>query len=169
MTIIIVCDDCGQDFRPIPGPRGAIPIRCPECLSRRELGKVGRRPFGPLPRPAPRVNLKVRLCRRCGRPATSSRHWLCDACRPIVTSRTDRRTRRQRGYDAKYDAARKLWEPKVARGGVACGWCGRLIEPGQPWDLSHPGDDKAQIPVPWHRAENRRYANARRNAQRRAR
>jgi len=67
-------------------------------------------------------------------------------------------TTTQKGYGAHHQAVRARWAPLVDRGEVVCGKCGRYIQPGTPWDLSHPLDDKTQRPVPWHRACNRRYA-----------
>lgn len=123
----------------------------------------------------------VRLCSRCGDPATSSRHVLCDPCRTRTRPQSHREgrsapriqlPRQQRGYTATHDRLRKRWEPRVKAGGVACGRCGRLIEPGTPWDMSHPGDDKRLTPVPWHRRCNRQYAASitrpRRNRERKA-
>jgi len=43
------------------------------------------------------------------------------------------RTRR-RGYGAKHQALRKALEQVVEAGGALCSRCGRLIEPGEPWD-----------------------------------
>ena len=108
----------------------------------------------------------VRLCTRCDEPATSSQHQLCDACRDRPRPGQPRRrsapriqpSRQQRGYTAAHDRRRKSWEPRVKAGGVVCGRCGRLIEPGTPWDLSHDQDDKRNTPVPWHRRCNRQYA-----------
>ena len=65
-----------------------------------------------------------------------------------------------RGYGPAHRQLRARWSLEVDRGSVLCGRCGRLIEPGTFWDLSHPGDDKTQQPVPWHRYENRAYASS---------
>jgi hypothetical protein len=60
-----------------------------------------------------------------------------------------RGTRQQRGYDAEHDRLRLRWKPKVDRCTVHChaAVCvmtsGRLILPGQPWDLGHTADRTA--------------------------
>jgi len=64
----------------------------------------------------------------------------------------------KRGYGSTHQKRRKAWAPKVDAGQVACGHCGRIIVPGTPWDLSHPGDDKNLSPIPWHAKCNRSYA-----------
>ena len=125
----------------------------------------------------PRTRIVTRLCTRCGLPATSSRHQYCDDCRAWSLNRPGRSSRprkyepgktKARGYTGKHAVLRKRWTPKVAAGGVACGRCGRLIEPGTPWDLGHPGDDKRLEPVPWHRRCNRQYAATVTKARRRS-
>ena len=65
-----------------------------------------------------------------------------------------------RGYGVAHQAARRRWAPMVERGEVLCGRCGRSIDPGTPWDLSHPKDDKGLPPEPWHASCNRAYASA---------
>jgi hypothetical protein len=186
------CQWCGGPAK--PGPRGGFRPRCADCEQER-LGEMRQ------PQPARaswyeqnraaalqvararRIRAGqpvVRLCQRCGDPATSSRHQLCDTCRarPHPTrSRTrsaprEQLSRRLRGYNAAHDRLRASWVPRVKAGGVACGRCGRLIEPGTPWDLGHPGDDKRLTPVPWHRRCNRQFAASvtrpRRTAERKA-
>ena len=109
---------------------------------------------------------KVRKCRRCGAPASSSRSWYCATCRAVSYARRKgaqaahghEKTRQQRGYGADHDRTRKRWARLVAAGGVVCGYCGGPIDPGDKWDLSHPLDRKDLEPVPWHRSENRHYA-----------
>ena len=124
----------------------------------------------------------VRFCARCGEPATSSRHMLCDTCRARTRPQSHRGgrsapriqlPRQLRGYNAAHDRRRATWVPRVKAGGVACGRCGQTIEPGTPWDMGHPGDDKRLTPVPWHRRCNRQFAASvtrrRRRAERQAR
>jgi hypothetical protein len=67
-----------------------------------------------------------------------------------------------RGYGWPHQRERKRWASHVERGEVDCTYCGRLILPGSPWDLSHPGDNKAYPPVPWHASCNRSYAAVKR-------
>lgn len=107
-----------------------------------------------------------RVCRRCSRPTISSRHWYCVECRPRPAPTYGQgplprrlQSTKEKGYTGKHIAARKRWAAKVEAGGVECGRCGRIIAPGAPWDLSHPGDDKSLSPVPWHRFCNRSYAS----------
>ena len=110
----------------------------------------------------------IRLCRRCGEPAVSSRHWYCAECglRARLARREhhgphrpDRQGTVARGYGGGHHKLRRRWKPQVDAGGVACGWCGLPIIPGALWDLSHPFDDKRLTPVPWHRSCNRQYAS----------
>jgi hypothetical protein len=118
----------------------------------------------------------IRLCRRCGQPAASSRHHYCDSCRAVTAKKHHRSSAelfnplstKERGYGADHRRRRAVWKPKVDRGDVSCPYCGRWIQPGTAWDLSHPFDDKTQSPVPWHMSCNRKYAasvtkNRRRN------
>jgi hypothetical protein len=63
-----------------------------------------------------------------------------------------------RGYGGHHQALRRQWKPIVDRGEVVCGRCRRLIAAGEPWDLSHPSDEKLSAPEPWHAACNRSYA-----------
>jgi hypothetical protein len=103
-----------------------------------------------------------RPCRRCGSPIVLPRHKLCSACRGVrrvhVAKAQPKRTTTQRGYGAAHQALRKRWDREVQLGGVACGHCHLLIEPGTVWHLGHPADRKDLAPVPWHRLCNLRYA-----------
>jgi hypothetical protein len=111
----------------------------------------------------------VRLCKRCGQPATSSRSWYCDRCRSVAVARHRRtytKSATARGYGSSHRQLRKSWVPKVEAGEVACGHCGRPIAPDEPWDLSHPADRKDLPPEPWHRRCNRQYAAQWANRQR---
>jgi hypothetical protein len=108
----------------------------------------------------------VRLCRRCGEPATSSRHQYCAVCRALAEA-THRRSSAERnvaasttarGYGTQHQRLREKWRPKVEAGGVACGYCGLLIAPGTAWHLGHPNDRKDLPPTPWHRKCNTTFA-----------
>lgn len=70
-----------------------------------------------------------------------------------------------RGYGWRHQQARAAVRPLVESGGAACSRCGRLIRPGEPWDLDHT-DDRSGYRGPAHRFCNRsagaRKANARR-------
>jgi hypothetical protein len=109
---------------------------------------------------------ELRPCKRCGKPATSQKHWYCDECRWAQQkkrrmSSAERRhplSPAQRGYGPAHQRLRRQWARRVDRGEVACGRCGYPIIPGAPWDLGHPNDDKALPPTPWHRRCNRQYA-----------
>lgn len=48
-----------------------------------------------------------------------------------------RGTRQERGYDAKHQALRARWSPRVASGKVQCWRCGQRLSPLEPWDLGH--------------------------------
>ncbi len=115
---------------------------------------------------------KVRKCRRCGKPATSSRHHYCDGCREATAHRRRRRDGRKRttrgktsarGYGNRHQALRKQWAPKVAAGEVLCARCGRPIVPGTPWDLGHSDTDRRFYTGPEHRRCNRATAGRRKH------
>lgn len=53
--------------------------------------------------------------------------------------------------------------PHRATGTVACARCGRLIEPGQPWDLGHVDGDKTRYTGPEHQDCNRAAGAQQRN------
>jgi hypothetical protein len=67
-------------------------------------------------------------------------------------------TSEQRGYDAKFRAARRKIAPTVEAGRVACWRCGRIIPPGSLWDLGHNDVDRSKLMGPEHRRCNRRAA-----------
>jgi hypothetical protein len=165
MVTIAVCDECGRDWRATPGPRGAIPPRCPGCTADRTARRLS--PVRTVPAPQLR---RVRLCMRgCGRPSTSSRHWLCDRCRrPVPTPGTRRKRTRThtqsaaaRGYGNAHQALRRSWKKRIDRGELVpcgCGRCGQMIGPGTDFDMGHPNDDKTLTPTPWIRRHNRQFA-----------
>jgi hypothetical protein len=62
---------------------------------------------------------------------------------------------RLRGYGAAHVRLRKIWDIRVQRGGVNCARCGRLIEPGTPWDLGHDDHDRTIYSGAEHRKCNR--------------
>jgi hypothetical protein len=67
----------------------------------------------------------------------------------------------ERGYGANHKRLRRLWEPRVAAGDVACARCGRLIMPGEAWDLGHVDGDRSQYAGPEHRRCNRSTSSRR--------
>lgn len=82
----------------------------------------------------------------------------CDRC---ASQYEQRRGRRQaRGYDAAHERERRRWAPRVAAVSVHCHAkvcvmpTGRLIYPGQAWDLGHT-DDRTTWTGPEHAVCNR--------------
>jgi hypothetical protein len=67
----------------------------------------------------------------------------------------------ERGYGATHKRLRRMWEPRVAAGYVACARCRRLIVPGESWDLGHADNDRSQYAGPEHRRCNRSTASRR--------
>lgn len=65
-------------------------------------------------------------------------------------------SRQERGYDVFHDRQRREWQPLVESGTVLCARCGRLILPGERWDLGH-SDDRASWTGPEHSYCNRSY------------
>jgi hypothetical protein len=98
-----------------------------------------------------------RVCSRPGCPNLVDRGRCPDCARDADRARG---TRQQRGYDATHDRLRARWAPLVAAVRVHChaAVCveqgGRLILPGQPWDLGHT-DDRAGWTGPEHATCNR--------------
>lgn len=107
----------------------------------------------------------LRMCRKCGNPATSSRHHLCDGCRnaPRHRDRSDeyRRERERerpssaaRGYGSKHKKLREEWRLAVETGEIECARCGELIAPGQDWHLGHDDFNRSVYSGPEHAACN---------------
>jgi hypothetical protein len=59
-----------------------------------------------------------------------------------------------RGYGATHKRLRRQWARIVNAGGVECARCGRLIFPGELWDLGH-SDDRTAYTGPEHQICNR--------------
>jgi hypothetical protein len=64
-------------------------------------------------------------------------------------------TKSDRGYGTHHRRLRKIWAIKVEAGGVRCARCGRLIQPGAPWDLGHDDNNRQLYAGPEHRRCNR--------------
>lgn len=64
----------------------------------------------------------------------------------------------ERGYGNAHQALRRRWAPKVKRGEVDCARCGKLIQPGTPWDLGHDDEDRTIWTGPEHAKCNRATA-----------
>lgn len=79
---------------------------------------------------------------------------------------TPRKSTSERGYGHVHQTLRKAWSGKVHAGGVLCARCGRLIRPGEFWDLDHVDGDKSRYNGPAHRKCNRGASNKRRVASR---
>jgi hypothetical protein len=60
-----------------------------------------------------------------------------------------------RGYGPAHKALRRRWAAEVARGDVYCARCGRLIFPGEPFDLGHDDFDRSRYNGPEHVRCNR--------------
>jgi hypothetical protein len=73
----------------------------------------------------------------------------------VTTSRENHRIK----YGAAHRKTRELWKPYVAMGAVHCSYpgCGKLIDPGDPWDLGHRFDPNGRPldSLPMHRSCNR--------------
>jgi hypothetical protein len=81
-------------------------------------------------------------------------------------SRT-RPTTSMRGYGSAHEALRRRLEPFVASGACRCARCGRLIRPGENWDLGHrDGSGKTAYGGPEHANCNRRAGAEQTNAKR---
>lgn len=99
----------------------------------------------------------MHVCARPGCPElTTARYCPADA----AAYERQRGTRQQRGYTAEHDRLRERWRPRVERASVNCHAkvcvmvSGRLILPGQPWDLGHT-DDRTAWTGPEHAPCNR--------------
>jgi hypothetical protein len=72
---------------------------------------------------------------------------------------------RLRAYGTKHKLLRKRLAPMVEAGLVRCARCGKLIEPGTPWDVAHlDGSDRQVYAGVEHSACNRATARHRKQA-----
>lgn len=64
-----------------------------------------------------------------------------------------------RGYGSAHQRERDKWTPRVATGTIRCAkGCGRLIEPGEAWDLDH-ADGTAGTRAPRYNGPAHAYCN----------
>ena len=49
----------------------------------------------------------------------------------------------RQGYGREHRQLRKQVKPQVEAGWVTCWRCGKLIQPGEPWDLGHDDVDRS--------------------------
>lgn len=89
---------------------------------------------------------------RCPRCTTEQRR-AAEADRPSTTDR---------GYGTDHQRERRRWARIVAKGGVRCARCPRLIDPNEPWHLDH-NDDRTGYLGPSHADCNDRAAARKRN------
>lgn len=91
------------------------------------------------------------VCRVPGCP-TLTPTGLC----PTHTREADRKrgTTKQRGYSGTHARTRRSLAPQVQTGTMTCARCGKLILPGQAWDLGH-SDDRQSFSGPEHASCNR--------------
>jgi hypothetical protein len=58
-------------------------------------------------------------------------------------------------YGTAHKRIRERAKERVDAGVAACARCGRLIRPGEPWDMGHDDFDRNQYSGPEHRRCNR--------------
>lgn len=103
-----------------------------------------------------------RTCPSCGRtfhPKNGHHRY----CNPICRERARARLRSVTApakYGSQHQKLRRLLAREVETGSVACTRCGRVILPGQPWDLDHSDDGNGYL-GPSHRACNRNTSRSR--------
>jgi hypothetical protein len=99
-------------------------------------------------------------CKRCGITIPASRGRpaaLCWRCRALGGgSSYERPSAYERGYDSEHVRLRRQLAPQVALGQTECWRCGRVIAPGEPWDLGHDDRDRSLYRGPEHEWCNRR-------------
>jgi hypothetical protein len=88
-------------------------------------------------------------------PDRAPRHFLSP--RSQKSARGNRSTT-ARGYGHAHQKLRKRWAKEVAKGTVTCPRCGRMIEPGESWDLGHADHDRRRYVGPEHAGCNRATA-----------
>ena len=73
-----------------------------------------------------------------------------------------------RGYGYQHQAKRRAWKTRVNAGGVNCWRCGHPIPPGSRWELGHDDHDRTITRGPEHYLCNRRAAERKTHAIKRA-
>lgn len=82
-----------------------------------------------------------RICPKPGCPKPAAGRYCPEHNREYEQKRG---TARQRGYDARHDAARRTWAALVRGGGVHCARCHGPIDPAEPWHLDHDDADRTR-------------------------
>ena len=138
---------CGRYFVARSGRHTWCSPNCPV----RTRQAIGRAPTGSWP---------TRQCERegCGRifvPRAQHQRWCCDGCRYLARRRDEAAL-----YGGDHKRLRRMLAPLVATGTVRCTWpgCGRLILPGEAWDLGHADGTSGVYAGPQHASCNRKTA-----------
>ena len=97
--------------------------------------------------------MAMKVCAEPGCPTLVAGGSRCPEHARVAERR--RGTKQQRGYNARHDALRAQWAPRVATGTVKCWRCGQTIPAGTPWDLGHDDTDRRVHRGPEHPACNR--------------
>jgi hypothetical protein len=147
------CLGCGTEVEARPGTR-VIPERCPTCAAKPPLRVT---------RPE-----KVGLCKRCGAPTVTAKHWYCPRCATSSSSRNNKASSTEaRGYGYEHQRLRKQWKVQVEAGGVCCATCYKPLDPYGPWDLGHSSDRSYYIGpqcIPCNRSTAKPKSLSRRSA-----
>jgi hypothetical protein len=147
------CEGCRREFFPRSNRQKWCNLCRPKIGAARRLEQWSGSWFGFQP--------EVRVCACCGGRfvARAAHARFCgDSCRALTNTPAEAW---KAMYGGDHPRIRRAWVPIVADGGVVCSGpngCGRLIRPGEPWDLGHlPGGARA----PQHARCNRATAKRR--------
>lgn len=125
------CADCGREFVTSSNRQ----LRCNPCR------------FGTAP-PSTRGR-RPRICPVDGRSflGRNVNHRFCSKRCASIAARPVRKAKYE---NAAHRDGRRALEPIVALGRTPCVRCGRLILPGEPWDLGHPDEESPGGPEHAH-------------------